>query len=246
METSTAQRICTPADASVPTDEQDLTASTFREPIYPLPKKSVLNLFRNLTTDFKTFIRQEIDLAKTEISEKISMLGKNVASIAIGGFIAYAGLIVLLIGLGWLLGYAFQKAGLEPALATFLGLAIIGLVIAGVGGAFIAKALSALKKEPLSPKRTIHTLQEFKGGKTVAAPEPEEPKFSSEELEAQVEQTEYQMGATLDELGYRLSPRYLKAQLKGKLRKNPYRAGLIALGVGVLSGLLVRRKMRRS
>ena len=55
------------------------------------------------------------------------------------------------------------------------------------------------------------------------------------------------MGATLDELGYRLeSPRYLNAQLKGKLRKNPYRAGLIALGVGVLSGLLVRRKLRRS
>ena len=167
---STAQRICTPADASVPTDEQDLTDSNFREPIYPLPKTSLINLFKNLTADFKTFIHQEIDLAKTEISEKISMLGKNVASLAVGGFVAYAGFIVLLIGLGWLLGYAFQKAGLEPALATFLGLAIIGLVIAGVGGAFIAKALSALKKEPLSPKRTIHTLQEFKGGKTVASP----------------------------------------------------------------------------
>jgi ElaB/YqjD/DUF883 family membrane-anchored ribosome-binding protein len=246
METSTTQRICTPAEIPVRTDEEDLTDSTFGSPVYPAPKTSVLNLFKNLTADFKTFIRQELELAKTELSEKISMLGKNVASIAIGGFIAYAGLIVLLIGVGWLLGYAFQKAGLEPALATFLGLAIIGLVIAGVGGAFIAKALGALKQETLAPKRTIHTLQELKGGKTPETAKPELPKFSSEELEAQVEETEYQMGATLDELGYRLSPKYLKSQLKGKLRENPYRAGLIALGVGLVGGLLVRRKLRRS
>ena len=211
-------------------------------------KRSIVNLIKNLTGDFKTFIRQEIDLAKTEISEKISMLGKNVASIAIGGFVAYAGLIVLLIGLGVLLGYAFQKAGLDPAMATFLGLAIIGLIVAGVGSAFIAKALSALKKEPLAPQRTMHTLHEFKGGK---APEPkakkdDEHKLSSEELEAQVEQTEYQMGATLDGLGYRLSPKYLNAQLKGKLRENPYGAGFVALAVGVIGGLILRRKFRKS
>ena len=99
----------------------------------------------------------------------------------------------------------------------------------------------------LAPTRTIHTLQEFKGGKTTPkSAKPEEPKYSSEELEAQVEETEYQMGATLDELGYRLSPQYLKARLKGKLRQNPYRAGLIALGVGLIGGLVMRRKFRRS
>ena len=175
------------------------------------------------------------------------MVGKNVASIAIGGFIAYAGLIVLLIGLGWLLGFAFTKAGLDPAIANFLGLAIIGLVVAGIGGAFIAKALSAFKKESLAPKRTLHTLQELKGGEKLSMPEPDddkdETKFSSEELEDQVEQTEYQMGQTLDELGQRLSPRYINAQIKGRLQRNPYRAGGIALAIGIVSGLILRRKM---
>jgi len=240
-----AERICEPYQTAIATEEEDITDSPLRGPAYEVPKRSVVNLFKDLTVDFKTFIRQEVELAKTEVSEKVSMLGKNVASIAIGGFVAYAGLIVLLIGLGWILGFAFQKAGMEPALATFLGLAIIGLVIAGIGGAFIAKALSALKKESLAPKRTIHTLQEFKGGKTPEAPKPEFPKYSSEELEAQVEQTEYQMGATLDELGYRLSPKYINSRIKGKLQENPYRAGLIAVTIGVASGLLLRKKFRR-
>src|SRR4051812_36620668 len=99
METATYQTgtcECEPTEFST----TSATASTagFSSP----PRPSIIGLFKNLTGEFKTFIRQEVDLAKTEISEKVSMIGKNVASIAIGGFIAYAGLIVLLIGLGWL------------------------------------------------------------------------------------------------------------------------------------------------
>jgi ElaB/YqjD/DUF883 family membrane-anchored ribosome-binding protein len=216
------------------------------------PRPSLFGLFKNLKGEFRTFIRQEIDLAKTEVSEKVSMIGKNSVSIAVGGFVAYAGLIVLLIGLGWLLGFAFTKAGLDPAMANFLGLAIIGLVIAGIGGALIAKGLSAFKKESIAPKRTLHTLQELKGGEKISVPEPDDKKekdefkFSSEELEDQVEQTEYQMGQTLDELGQRLSPRYINAQIKGRLQRNPYRAGGVALAIGVVSGLLLRRKMNHA
>jgi Putative Actinobacterial Holin-X, holin superfamily III/Protein of unknown function (DUF3618) len=216
------------------------------------PKVSVLGLVRNLTGEFKTFIRQEIDLAKTEASEKVSMIGKNAVSIAIGGFVAYAGLIVLLIGLGWLLGFAFTRAGLDPALATFLGLVVIGLVVALIGAAFIFKALSVFKKESMAPQRTLHTLKELKGGEKMETANPkehdqeEEMKFSSEELEDQVEQTEYQMGQTLDELGRRLSPKYINARIKGRLQRNPYRAGLVAIAAGVISGLLLRRKFQHA
>src|SRR5438874_13328664 len=97
---------------------------------------SILGLVRELTREAKIFVREEVQLAKTELSEKISSKTKSGTKIAIGGFVAYAGLIVFLIGLGWLIGFALTKAGLEPLLAQFIGLGFIGLVIAG-SGAFV-------------------------------------------------------------------------------------------------------------
>src|SRR5438874_4909209 len=109
----------------------------------PYLKTSIFALIGDLKDETKTFIKEEIQLAKTEISEKISCMGRNAVSLAIGGFIAYAGLIILLGGLGILLAFAFEKLGLDTALAGFIGFAIIGLVAAGVGYAFIGQALKS-------------------------------------------------------------------------------------------------------
>src|SRR5215471_5420719 len=98
---------------------------------------STLGLVRTLTSDTKRLLRQEIELAKAEVSEKVSFFSRNAAAVAIGGFIAYAGLIVFLVGVGWLVGWAFQRAGVEPVLAGFLGLAIIGLLVGAVGGVLV-------------------------------------------------------------------------------------------------------------
>src|SRR5689334_6508799 len=98
---------------------------------------SFIGLLKDFKTEVIVLIKQEVDLAKAEISEKISFFGKNAVNLLIGGFVAYAGAIVLLIGLGALIGFAFQKAGLSAPLADFLGWAIIGLIVAGVGGLFI-------------------------------------------------------------------------------------------------------------
>src|SRR5690242_3924041 len=100
---------------------------------------STLRLVRQLANDTKTLLRQEIELAKAELSEKAAFLTRNSIAIAVGGFVAYAGLIVFLMGLGWLIGWALQKAGLEAMLAGFIGLAIVGVIIMAVGGIFIMK-----------------------------------------------------------------------------------------------------------
>lgn len=202
-------------------------------------------MFRNLTGDTRTFIRQEIQLAKTELSEKLSHMGRNAVSLAIGGFVAYAGLIVFLIGLGWLLGWAFTLAGLQPALAAFVGLAIIGLVVAGIGAIMLLKGAKTLSKESLAPQRTLQTLQELKSGQAAPSPASTE-KPSSAEMQARVEATENRMGDTLDELGYRLSPQHINQQVKHRIQENPYRAGLIAIVAGLISGLLVRRKFHHA
>jgi hypothetical protein len=211
---------------------------------------SILSLFKQLARESKIFVREEIHLAKTELSEKLSSKVKSGANIAIGGFVAYAGLIVFLIGLGWIIGFALTKAGLEPLLAQFIGLAFIGFVIAGSGAFLLMKALKALSAESVVPQRTVHTLQELRGKQPepLKASEVEvmKPTVSSKELEKRVERTEERMTETLEELQRRVKPSYINAQIKGRLSEKPYRNGLVAIGLGVLSGFLVRARLRRA
>lgn len=243
METATAPRTTVfSAREEPPQEPRQESPQTFT------PRTSVFRLMRLLTGDTRTLVRQEVQLAKTEISEKISRLGRNAAALAVGGFVAYAGLIVFLIGLGWLVGWALQKAGLDPVLANFIGLAGIGLVVIVVGCVLLFKGIKTISQESLAPQRTLHTLQELKGhpqgvtnGSTESKGHP-----SSEELQARVEATENRMGETLDELGYRLSPQHINSEVKQRIQANPYRAGMIAMGAGLLSGLVLRRKFRHA
>src|SRR4030095_10531991 len=101
-----------------------------------LAEESVSELIGDLKDETKTLIQQEVELAKTEISEKISRFGRSAALVALGGFVAYAGLIVFLIGLGFLLSFALHSLELNPLLANFIGTGFIGLLAAGVGYAF--------------------------------------------------------------------------------------------------------------
>jgi hypothetical protein len=215
-----------------------------------LGSNSILGLFKQLDRESKLFVREEIQLAKTELSEKLSSKAKSGTRIAIGGFVAYAGLIVFLIGLGWIIGFALTKAGLEPLLAQFIGLAFIGLVIAGSGAFLLMKALKAMSAESVVPQRTVHTLQELRGKQpellTKSDIEALKPKVSSEELEKRVEHTEERMTETFEELQRRVKPSYISAQVKGRLSEKPYRNGLVAILLGVASGFLVRARLRRA
>lgn len=212
-------------------------------------QSSIGGLIRNLTEDTKRLLRQEIELVKSEMSEKVSYFGRNAVALAIGGFIAYAGFIVLLMGLGWLGAWGLQQAGVQPVLAGFIGLAGVGLLIAIVGVAFLMKGVKGIAREPLAPKKTIHTIQRLKNGETLAPaavkPAPT-PKHSSSEMQSRVVATADRMTDAIGELGQRLSPQHINAQVKNRIHQKPYHAGLAAIVTGLLSGLLLGKAGRRS
>jgi hypothetical protein len=207
-------------------------------------RSSVLGLVRNLTTEVTTFIRQEIDLAKTEISEKISKMGRNAVTLAIGGFIAYAGLIVLLLGLGALAAWGLEQAGLDTFIAGAAGVGGVGLLIAIIGLIMVMKAVKAFSHESIKPERTVQTLQDLKSHHRSDQVETETHKATSDELQASVEVTESMMSDTLEELGDRLSPTHIKAEVGRKISEKPYKFGAVAMGLGLLSGLWMKRKLR--
>ena len=110
-------------------------------------------LFAELSRESSTLVRQEIQLAKTEISQKATSVAKDIAYIALGGAVAYVGLIVLAFAIVFLL---------SEFLAPWLAALIVAVVVAGVGYFLIQNGLSALKRTNLMPERTIETLREDK------------------------------------------------------------------------------------
>ena len=116
-------------------------------------ERSLGDLFKELAGETQLLVRQEIRLAKAELSEKAGKAGKNVGFIAAGGFVAYAGLIVLVMALGLLLG---------SFMPDWLGFLIAGVVAILAGYAFFQKGLSGLKHTDFSLERTAETLQEDK------------------------------------------------------------------------------------
>ena len=114
--------------------------------------RSLGELFADLARESSTLLRQEVQLAKTELSQSASRVGKDTASIAVGGLIAYAGLLAILAAV--IIGLA--AAGLPWWVAALL----VGVIVAGIGYGLIQHGLTALKREDLAPRRTIETLQD--------------------------------------------------------------------------------------
>jgi hypothetical protein len=210
---------------------------------------SIVGLVKDLSQQVKTFLKEEVHLAKAELSEKLSGVAKDSVNIAIGGFVAYAGLIIFLGALGVLLGFAFQRLGLDALMSEFIGLGIVGFLIIAVGALMVLGGFKALKKESIAPERTIETLQRVGGPepatKKDVSDEEKKDERSSKEIEVSVLRTEKQMAETLEELGDRLTMTHLRQQADEELRKHPYRWSLVAMGAGVCGSYLMKRKLAR-
>ena len=125
-------------------------------------QSSIVYLFKKLRDDTATLVRDEVSLAKTEISEKIASTSRNVGYLAAGALVAYAALMVILQGLSLLLRALFIAGGMSEASASLLGFLIIGAVVGVICAILILKSLNTLKKEPLTPTKTAETLKQDK------------------------------------------------------------------------------------
>lgn len=120
---------------------------------------SIVGLLHTLRDETMTLLRQEVALAKAELTENVTRAGKHAASMAVGGFVAYAGVIVLLIGIGHLLAAGLTRAGLDPDISQWLAPTIVGLAVALIGWGMVSKAKRALATDQLAPRQTIESLK---------------------------------------------------------------------------------------
>jgi hypothetical protein len=108
-------------------------------------------LFSDLINETTTLVRNEVALAKVEITQKATKVGRNVGSLVVGGAIAYAALLAL---------GAATIMFLSRAMPAWVAALIVGLIVAGVAWLLISKAITELKRTELTPQETVDSLKE--------------------------------------------------------------------------------------
>lgn len=117
----------------------------------PMENRPLGDLFGDLATDMSSLVRQEVALAKLEITQKAKYLGRNVGYLVVGGAVAYAGLLAVIAAIIMLLD------NYMPAWGAAL---LVGVVVALIAWMMIGKAISALQQADLTPHETVETLKE--------------------------------------------------------------------------------------
>lgn len=118
----------------------------------PREDRSLGELFSDLSQQVSTLVRKELELARHELMTTATKLGRAAALIAAGGLLAYAGLIVVLIGLGFLLA-TFGLPG-------WLALVLVGALVIAIGAFLMWHFMNEMRKTSIVPERTVETIQE--------------------------------------------------------------------------------------
>ena len=115
--------------------------------------RPLTGLLTELAQETTTLVRKEVELAKAEVSEKVSQATTGAVSLAAGGMVAFAGLIFLLLALTY-----YLATMMEPWLAAL----IVGGAVTLIGIVLVVMGKSKLSARNLQPTRTIATLQDDK------------------------------------------------------------------------------------
>jgi Putative Actinobacterial Holin-X, holin superfamily III len=116
-------------------------------------RESFGELLGQLANNSAALVRDEIALAKQEMSEKVSSFRTGVVTIAAGGVVALLGVLALV---------AATIIGLAHYMDAGLAALIVGVVLALIGGIIAFVGIGRLKRTSLKPKQTIETLEEDK------------------------------------------------------------------------------------
>ena len=113
--------------------------------------RSIGELVAELSRETVTLVRQEIQLAQAEMTQKATRVGKNVGFLVVGGVVAYTGALALIAAAIIILG---------KVIPLWLSAAIIGFVIVVVGLILVIKGANTLRRENPAPQETVETLKE--------------------------------------------------------------------------------------
>ena len=115
-------------------------------------ERSLGDLFSDLSRETTTLVRQEVQLAKAELTQSATEAARGIGMLVAGGAVAYAGLLFLLLAIV----FGLIEAGWDAWLSAL----VVGVVVVAIGAILVLRARESLKPANLAPRRTIETLKE--------------------------------------------------------------------------------------
>jgi hypothetical protein len=116
----------------------------------PADERSLADLVVDVSEHASTLVREEIELAKAEVSAKVSKLGRGAAVGVAAGTFAFLALILILHGIAWLLGEELFDGNIWAGYFVTAG---IFLLIAALAGFIAFRAVKA--GSPPVPEQAI-------------------------------------------------------------------------------------------
>ena len=127
-------------------------------------------------------IREEIELAKREVTDKVSKLIKGAVVGIVAGIFAVFGLIYLLHALSWLIWKLLEGGGSDNFWLGFIIVAALLFLLGGIAGFLAARFLK--RGSPPTPQMAIEEGKLIK--ETVAGPHPAMPQGPTTETRTKV------------------------------------------------------------
>jgi hypothetical protein len=118
-------------------------------------RRSVGELFLDVSERTTTIVREEIELAKAEVSEKLTKLARGGAVGVAAGTFAFLALIMILVGLSFLIDELLFDDTLWPG---FLIVAALLLLLAGLAGWLAYRSIQA--GSPPVPEQAIEDVKQ--------------------------------------------------------------------------------------
>lgn len=118
-----------------------------------LADRGARDLVVELFHEFQRFFSDTLELARTEMSKKFSLMAKESVMMIAGGAVAFAGFIILLHSI-WMI--------LALVLPAWLSALLVGVVVTG-GGALVAlTGKKRMQNMDMTPRQTLESLREDK------------------------------------------------------------------------------------
>jgi uncharacterized membrane protein YqjE len=106
-----------------------------------------------IVQDLQEIVRGEVQLAKTEIKEDASQMGKALGMIGAAAFLGLTGFIFLMLGVTYLI---------NKSLEMWLSAGIVGLALLIIGGIVGMVGKSQMQQANFVPEQTIDSVKEDK------------------------------------------------------------------------------------
>jgi hypothetical protein len=119
-----------------------------------IERRSLVNLFADLLRETTTLVHQEVQLAKAEMSEKVTDISSGLVAMAIAGAVLFAGFLVLL---GAIVGAIYLAMSTEHR--VWIAPLTVGVVVLVIGFITLAAGRRQLTARHLAPDRTLDSLR---------------------------------------------------------------------------------------